>query len=181
MKENEKKHTSTTVYFQSKYRPEEIWEFLTHPKYIESFKKDPCSFNKIDDDFKLQKGYFWTEIHTGEDCKGDIVKCKIVKLTEHSYFETVRYQAGIKNTSITKLEKNDEGTLITETQKYSLSLKYFKISSLLLWLMLISGLLTKFSFTPEDDMFWFNNMENAIKDSKKINAKHITSSLENAS
>lgn len=160
-----KKYTSTTFCFQSKYEPEQIWELLIDPIRNNGFKKNQCYYNEIDSSFKLEKNHSWKEIHTGESCKGDIVKNTIKKITPYSYFKTVRFQAGIKNTSIYTLEKNAAGTLITEQQKFVFSLRNFSPSAIILWIMLVTGLLTKLGFKPEEDLFWYENMEDAIEKS----------------
>ncbi|MBO0593665.1 hypothetical protein I2486_19880 [Cellulophaga sp. E16_2] len=163
MKE-ERKYTKTIVQFQSKYQPTQIWEYLTHPKYTVEFTKDPCYHNQVSASFTLEKGNQWIEIHTGEDCEGDVVQCKIIESTTYKCFRTVRHQAGIKNTTIIKLEENKEGTIITETQKFSLSARKIRPINIMSWIMLGTGLLTKFSFKPEDDSYWFEHMEQKIGD-----------------
>jgi len=160
--ENKNKRTSSLVYFKSNYLPEQVWGYLIHPKYATEFTKKPCYHNEISSDFKLEKGYSWTEIHTGDDCQGDEVVCKVLKSIEYETFITVRHQTGIKNTTIFKLEKIGTGTLISEEQKYALSLRNFKPLSLVAWIMLTTGLLIKFSFKPEDDEYWFKKMEETI-------------------
>ena len=160
----EKKHTKTIFQFQSHYQPEQIWEYLTHPKYAVGFSLEPCYYNEISESFKLEKNNKWTEIHTGEDCTGDVVVCKITDADTYNLFTTVRHQAGIKNTTIFKLQKNEKGTIITEIQKFSLSIKKMKPISIFAWLMLVTGLLTKFSFKPEEDEYWFKKMEEHIKE-----------------
>ncbi|QXP53237.1 hypothetical protein [Cellulophaga sp. HaHa_2_1] len=161
MKE-ERKHTKTIVQFQSAYQPEQIWEFLTHPKYAVAFTKDPCYHNEVNASFKLEPGNQWTEIHTGEDCEGDVVLCTIIESTINKAFTTVRHQAGIKNTTLFKLEKNQAGTIITEIQKFSLSGRKIRPINIFSWMMLGTGLLTKFSFKPEDDFYWFEQMEHKL-------------------
>ena len=160
----EKKHTKTIFQFQSDYQPEQIWEYLTHPKYAVGFSLEPCYNNEISESFKLEKNNKWKEIHTGEDCTGDVVVCKITDVYKYNLFTTVRHQAGIKNTTIFKLEKNEKGTIITETQKFTLSIKKMKPINIFAWLMLVTGLLTKFSFKPEEDEYWFKKMEEHIKE-----------------
>ncbi|WP_103867439.1 hypothetical protein [Aquimarina sp. I32.4] len=163
----QRKYRKTIVYFLSKYQPEQVWEFLIHPKYIEEFTKDPCFYNKIESDFKIEKGAYWVEVHTGEDCSGDIVKCQIVQLDINKRLRTVRYQAGIKNSSTYELNKLDQGTLISEEQKFSISFRDFKGINIVSWIMMITGLLTRFSYKPDEDLYWFEKMENAI--SQNIN------------
>lgn len=160
--ENKRNYRKTIVYFQSNYQPEQIWDYLTHPKYAVDFTKEPCYYNEIDANFKLEKNNYWKEIHTGEDCSGDQVLCKIIKVNKHTNFTIVRNQAGIKNVTLLKLKKNEHGTLISEEQKYSFSFKQFKGLHIVTWILLISGLLTKFSFAPDDDLFWFEKMEDTI-------------------
>lgn len=66
-----KKGFTKTVYeYESKYSPEQIWEFFVHPKYTVEFTRKPCYYYEISNDFSLTKGQKWKEIHTGEDCKG---------------------------------------------------------------------------------------------------------------
>lgn len=170
--EKKKRRKSTIIYFQSCYLPEQIWEYLTHPKYAVNFTKEPCYYNEINSGFKLEKGNHWTEIHTGEDCKGDKVLCKIEKSIEYETFVTIRNQTGIKNTTIYKLEQKDTGTLISEEQKFALTLRNFKPLNLVTWILLATGLLTKFSFKPEDDEYWFKKMEEKITQSK-LNSKSL--------
>ncbi|WP_024773062.1 hypothetical protein [Aquimarina macrocephali] len=160
--ENRRKYRKTIVYFQSKYQPEQIWEFLTHPKYIVDFTKEPCFHNEIDDNFKLEKNNSWKEIHTGKDCNGDKVECKIIGINKYNNFSTVRHQAGIKNTTIFKLKKNKEGTLISEEQLFFFSLISFGGLGIISWIILITGALAKFSFKPDEDLFWFEKMEKTI-------------------
>lgn len=161
--ENKRKYSSTIVYFQSKYEPEIIWEYATHPKYEIEFTKDPCYYCEIPNNFVLNVNQSWTEIHTGEDCEGDIVQTKIIELEPYRNFTTVRYQTGIKNKTRIKLSKNKNGTLISEEQIFKPSLKNISFLSLFSWLMLFTGLLTRFTYKPNDDLYWFKNMENKIK------------------
>lgn len=160
---SEKRYTKTIFQFQSEFQPQQIWNFLIHPEFAVEFAKDPCYHNEIDTSFKLEKGYQWKEIHTGEDCKGDIVVCKITDVNEYTSFSTVRHQTGIKNTTILNLEKNQKGTIITEIQKFSLSYKNIKPINTISWLMLVTGILIKFSFKPEEDKFWFKKLEEKLQ------------------
>ncbi len=155
-------YSKTVVEYQSKNKPKDIWEFLTNPKYEVEFTKEPCYYNEIDDNFKLEKGSNWREIHTGKDCAGDIVNCKITDIIKYKKFVSVRYQAGIKNTTINELDENDKGTLITQTQKYAFSIRSIKFSSIILWLMLLTGLLTKLSLKQTEDEFWFDKMDEKV-------------------
>jgi hypothetical protein len=160
--ESKTKYTSTFFYFQSKHKPEQLWDFLVNPRNNSEFPVKSCSYNEIGSDFKLEKNNSWTEIHTGESCKGDIVKNTIKKVIPYQYFKTVRYQVGIKNTAIITLEKNATGTVITEQQKYALSFRKFSPLAIVSWIMLLTGLLTKFGFNPDDDIKWFANMEDTV-------------------
>ncbi len=157
-----RKYTSCTFKFQSNYQPEQIWEYLVHPKYQVGFTKSPCYYNEIENSFSIEKGKSWKEIHTGEDCKGDIVTCKITDVDVFNSFKSVRIQSGIKNKTIMTLTKNSKGTIISEQQKFSLSLKKFSLMSLFAWLMLGTGLLVKFSLTTEDNEFWFKKLEQKL-------------------
>ncbi len=159
---NKRKYTSTIVYFQSQYEPVQVWEFLTHPKHIVDFTKEPCFYNEIEEGFKLEKDQYWLEIHTGEDCAGDNVKCEITSSIPYTSFVTLRHQAGIKNKTIIRLDKNEQGTLISEEEKFSFSFRKMKGIHIISWIMLVTGMLTRFSFKPEEDLFWFEKMENAI-------------------
>ena len=156
---SKRNYMSTFSEYESIYQPKEIWEFLVHPKYTVEFTEKPCYYNEIPDDFKLEKSNEWKEIHTGEDCKGDIVICTIKEIKEYEIFTEVRHQTGIKNTIITSLKLVENGTLIKQYYKYALSLKNFKPINVLNWFFLVSSILTRFAFDPEGDKFWFKNVE----------------------
>ncbi len=160
--QGKRKYRKTIVHFQSKFKPQEIWEFLVHPKHVVKFTKDPCYYCEISNDFVLEKKHFWTEVHTGKDCEGDIVKSVIIGLKQYQSFSTLRHQAGIKNKTILTLTENESGTLISEEQIFSPSFKSVSLLGLFAWLMLLTGMLTRFSFQPDDDLFWFERMEETV-------------------
>ncbi|AIY14661.1 hypothetical protein [Cellulophaga baltica] len=62
------------------------------------------------------------------------------------------------------MEKNQAGTIITEIQKFSLSGRKIRPINIFSWMMLGTGLLTKFSFKPEDDAYWFRHMEQKLEE-----------------
>ena len=156
----------TVVRFQSQFQPEQVWTFSTHPEFETRFDKEPCYHNSIPDNFELAVGKHWTEIHTGEDCNGDKIQCKIIEIQKDSKFKTIRHQAGIQNITTIELKSNAEGTLISTEQSFAPSLKSFNALHLISWFMLATGLLTKFSFKPDDDLFWFEQMEKAVATSE---------------
>jgi len=160
--ENKRKYRKTIIYFQSKFEPQEIWEYLIHPKYSTKFTKDPCYYCEIPSNFALEKNHSWKDIHTGEDCEGDIITSVILDLKKEQSFSSMRHQSGIKNKTIFKLMKNENGTLISEEQIYSLSFKSISFLSVFSWLMLFTGILTRLTFKPDDDIFWFERMEEEI-------------------
>lgn len=156
---NTRTRTRTTSTFQSRHTPEELWEYITHPRYAVAFTENPCYHNQIDDGFAVKPGASWTSVHTGEDCAGDIVNCQIQEVREAERFVFHSEQAGIKNTTTFTLERNSQGTLVTEEQQYAISLKQFRVLNLVTWIMLTTGLLTKMALDPDKDLFWFEQME----------------------
>lgn len=160
--ENQRSYMKTMVQYQSQYQPRQIWERLVHPKYAVRFAKKPCYHNDIPEGFVLEKGSQWIEIHTGDDCQGDIVTCRITAVKACEYLTFVSYQTGIKTTSTYQLLANSSGTLVTETHHYRPSFKKIRPLSLMAWLMLGTGLLTRFAFKPEEDAFWFAKMEESV-------------------
>lgn len=153
--------TSTTSSFQSRHTPEELWEYVTHPRYAVAFTENPCYYNQIDDGFAVKPGAIWTSVHTGEDCAGDIVICQIQKAREPEQFVFHSEQAGIKSTTTFTLERNAQGTLVTEEHRYAISLGQFRVLHLVTWLMLATGLLTRMALDQDTDLFWFERMEEA--------------------
>lgn len=164
--ETKKRRTSTEVYFNSQYSPEQIWEFLVHPKYTEEFAMEKCYYLQIPEDFSLEKGKTYLEIHNGEGCNGEICEYKILKIIPHKLFQRVKHQIGLKEVTTYILAKNDltNTTLITEIHRYSISFKGFKMKHLLFWALLHLGLITKF-VNFENDRKWFENMEKKISES----------------
>ncbi len=151
--------------YQSPHTPEQLWEFLVHPKYEVEFTKEPCYHNVIDDDFTLEKGKSYIEAHTGEHCKGEHNPVKIVDVEEYKYYQIVRHGAGIKDTVTTKLQANEKGTLITITSTFGLSIKSFnKPLHLMSWLLVVTGLATKLAKEQVDQAYWFEKMEEKIAD-----------------
>ncbi|WP_018674598.1 hypothetical protein [Riemerella columbina] len=159
-----KGYTSIVVDYQSPYSQEEIWDFLVHPKYAVEFTKSPCYYTEIGEDFELKKGNKWMEIHTGEDCKGEVVSNKITKITPFNYFQIVRHQSGVKNIITKILTQNEKGTNITEKHSFSISFKDFKWKHLVYWLFLYSGIFAKIAVDLEGDEYWFQKMEEKIRD-----------------
>jgi len=98
------------------------------------------------------------------------VNSVIVELKEYQSFSSVRYQTGIKNKTNFKLLKNENGTLITEENVFSLSLKSFNLGSLFSWLLLGTGVLMKFLPDSEDDLIWFKRMEDEVAESLLVDS-----------
>lgn len=157
-----KKRTYTRVSFQSKYQPEQLWEILIHPKYAEELAIEKCFYIEIPNDFSLEKGKKYIEIHNGEHCRGESCEYQIVQCEPYQLYRKVKHQSGLKEITSHILTPNKNGTLITELHQYSISFKEFKLKNLLTWLFLHLGILTKF-INLEEDIQWFKNVENLIK------------------
>lgn len=158
-----KRRTSTEVCFSSKYRPEQIWEVLVHPKYAEELAIKKCYTLEIPQEFSLEKGKTYREIHNGEACMGDICEYKILQSIPYKLFKKVKHQTGLKEITTYTLAYNEteNQTLINEVHQYSISFKALKLKYLLHWIFLHLGLITKF-IDLEEDKKWFKNVEKKI-------------------
>ncbi len=157
-------YRTITYTYQSNYTPEQLWEFLVHPKYEVEFTKDPCYHNVIDENFTLEKGKVYTEVHTGKHCQGENNPVKIVDVEEYKFYQIVRHGAGIKDTVTTTLQPNKKGTFITITSHFGFSLKSFnKPLHLISWLLVATGLATKLANEQVEQSYWFEKMEEKIE------------------
>lgn len=156
-----KKRLSYTVTFQSAYQPEELWEVLVDPTYAEDLAEEPCFGIVIPEDFALEVGKSYLELHTGEACQGDVCRYEILACEPGRLFQTRKHQAGLVETRTVTVTPTAQGSLIEETHHYGISRENFRWFHVLHWGLLHLGLVTKVMDVTEDER-WFERMEELV-------------------
>ena len=158
-----KKLRTLTSSHEFTYTPEQVWSILIEPNTRLSFNKMPCYYIAQAHETIDRVGQEWKDIHTGENCKGDVVVYKVKKIIPNKLYVYKGKQNVIWQTIYFSLEATEKGCKLYDKNVLSFGMGRSLKETMESWFFLATGLLVKYAKDEEGDANYYKEFEKELK------------------